>query len=505
MSIVERTDLPPISGDALWLMAEAFRNEWSDGVELERAFKTNIEFGITAAEQRYGILREPTISMVADLLIGGVHGGPNPEIDVRMERAIASVQKASLRSTMARSLWPLFPDETILTEDWDIGSAGGIDVGNVPNPLTLNHDVSQHRFKVGSFALVIPRKPGEFEDGPFYPSNIDFSILTVTNITGNQISFTSETDFGNDLPAIVLEGSRIYPLIESTISLGTDAELLTDSLTRVSLEVDEYVGNRRTRALAQGNTIPSGFNSHEGLPIFSPRYDPRNLASWGYSRRGTINAAGIGSAVTLYGSRGLYQINLPVITLDREEAFKLISLFDSRMGRLYPLWLAPPETTIFDFTDMDEVPPFNTLDIRTGGLQIDVKQQTHVYVRKNDGTEYIREIDSVGFVNNDEFDQFGLVMANPFPERLLAAEIEKISFAYLVRFDEDTLQERWTTTEQAEFELAFTEVENEGVISLDNIDRPETTDLVNAFITGNAGVGDLQGGFVWDAQIEATP
>ena len=434
-----------------------FRPDWTPGIAVENSYVTNIDFALTAAEQRYGLASRPIKSMSVTFQAGGrTNDGPLQTGQHSPEQEVGALRNMAQRYSMAKSLWPLFSDVTFTTGEWAVAT----DIIPV--------DTTNKRFSVGDRVVFVPAASTSFGDGPFYPKMKNVVIATVLAVNANDIQV--DTVSGLSWPA----GARVYPLFEAQLKFSLQGNVITDSFVTLSIEAVEEPGQNQLPGLETVGNNPSGFDVHDGLPVLDPSYDFGGNIRWGFERRGQRSSAGISGKAVAYGSRGMYVSKFPVKFSDRSSAFDMIRFFDSRGGKLHPFWFVPPTTDYYDFGGSFSG---NTQIIfRTMfSSDLDFDFNPYVFIKKHDGTLYIREI-TTGFFAGEDLALATLDTA--LPETLAPGDVERVGIAYKARFDSDAMTERWVTDEIMETQFSVRELEEEKSITIADISEIVTSDLL---------------------------
>lgn len=452
--------------DQLWMFEEIFRNEWTTGVTVSSEYKTDVQSALTQAEQRYGLMDRPIRSMAVRFMAGGrdLRGGIQSARHSAVREASA-LRAIAQRYSVAKSLWPLFSDESFLTS-----AVSSTD-------LTVPCDTENIRFTAGFRALIVSGPTSERADGPYYDKGHTVEIVEIASVGSGQLLLSS--GLSNDYPA----GSRIFPLFEARLIFSLQGNVITDSMVDLTITAIEEVGSTQlpgTKSI--GNAI--GFDTYQGLPIFDPDIDYAEDPTWGFVRRGQRSDAGLSGYPVAYGSRGLAVFGFYMNHLSREDAFETIRFFDSRGGRQHPFWLLSPLEDYYDFSGTLTIPGqgVKSAVLRAPGSSIDWTMRPYIFFKKPDGTVYIREIDSV-LTGADDI--FTITMVDALPESLEPNEVSRVGIAYMARFDQDAIEEAWSTSETMGCPLSIIELEQEKTITIADISEIVTTDLLISAVQGD--------------------
>jgi len=135
-------------------------------------------------------------------------------------------------------------------------------------------------------------------------------------------------------------GSKIVPLMEAEINLNQTINVVNAGVYTAKISADEIVGRSSLLASQAANTTyQSDWKVHEGLPIFHAvsNVDSNTEAIVRPGQEATI---GLGRQVNFNSPAPLRSTKFGV-TVEREDAFKYLRFYDSRMGRLHPFWFVP--------------------------------------------------------------------------------------------------------------------------------------------------------------------
>lgn len=446
--------------DQLWLFAELFRCEWGGGVEIQNEYRTNVSYSLSKSEQRYSLNSRPLKSQSITLQAGGRDYSSLQTAKRAPGREVSAMLSFAQRLSMAKSLWPLFSDESRTTAT--LSAAG----------TTVMCSTTNIRFFSGTRVVIVPTSDNHV-DGPYYDDAYPLHIAEIVTVGSGQI--TIDAGPAADIPA----GARVYPLFEAQINLAVSGSVLTDTLIEIQVSAIEEEGDTQFPGTVAVGTNPSGFQTHDGLPILDPSYNFNEEIAWGFVREGQRVSEGVGGVYEVYGSRSLYRVEAPLLALTRAEAFDLIRFFDSRGGRSEAFWLIPPTTDYYNFigTAMAQT----QLLLSCGGVELDWNFRPYVYLKKRDGTIYIREISSVARGSDDTY---VVTLDTALPEALGPSNVEKVGVARKARFFDDVLVESWNTDGVMSTSLAITELEEEKEITIEDLTEIETSDLIAEAIKG---------------------
>jgi len=451
------------TADQLWLFAELFRHEWSSGAQLSREYRTNVEFALSAAEQRYGLLSRPVHGQKVRFQAGGTRMGGVVEDD-SPAREVSALRSIAQRYSIAKSLWPLFSDYVSTLVSFPMGT----------DAFPHSGENRENRFEVGTRVLIV----NNAQSGPYYNKDRNLHVSEVVSVVfgfGKWIIIIADP-----LPVDFASGSRIYPLMEARLIFKVDGSVSTDRFIALDVTVDEEEGPTQLSGSTPVGDSPTGYigntptviQEHDGLPIFDPDYDYGENISWGFVRRGQRSSEGISGINTVYGSRGMFTCSFNLRSTTRTQAFEWIRFFDSRGGRLHPFWFISPMTEYYEHSNTAGAN--DQISVRTGGNDLDWDFRPYIYIKETDGTIHIR---GVSIAVQTAEDLYLLTLDSALPGPLAASEIDSVGIAYKARFDSDEMVEQWTTTEVMETSLSIIELENEKTVTIGDITEYATSDL----------------------------
>lgn len=430
--------------DQLWMFSEMFFNDWADNVILEGEYRTNISSSLSQSEHRYGLLSRPvhTLRVTLQASSGSSNG-----------REVSALRNLAQRASAAKSLWPLFSDQTETIQEADSGDT------------VIYCDTNLIRFSEGGRVLIVSPK------SQFVSRDQSVQIAEVSSVASDSITLTA------GISADVAAKSLVIPLFEARLMLSVQGDIITDTAATLSIIAVEEEGPCQIKGLCPVGDTPSGYETHEGLPVFEPSPNFADNISWGVARSGRRTTEGVSGVSVVYGSRGLAQLDLPMTFTSRSEAFDVLRLFDSRGGKLHAFWLLSPVSDYYDFQGTLAIPGqgVTSCRLRTAGETIDWESRPYIYFKKRDGNILIREVQSVAKSSEDIFI---VTFTQPLPDDISSIELTKTGIAYKMRFDQDFLSEEWFTSEAMETSLTVVELEEEKNITIADITEITTTDLL---------------------------
>lgn len=424
----------PSSVNDLWMVAYIFNADWSEGITNRSSYETDIQHARSASEQRFGLRGKPFRSSALKL------------IGTKKSQALA-LRMLAHRAATSRSLFPLVSDLTTLT-------APASEEGT-----TLACDTTYRRIYSGMRIAVFP------DDDALHPSS--FEVAEVTDVADAMITISS--GLARSYPA----GAVVVPLIEARVQLQLQGNIFTDETVELTLEAIESIGSTQIPTTAGFRTIPDGFDDYLGFPIFDIPINYNAPIPWGVSRLGEFSEAGIDSLPDVFGAYGRDTFSLPILCKSRAEAWKVISLFDSRAGRALPFWLLSPVT---EYEVASVLAAGLVVVVKAVGPEQDWTFRPYIGMVLSDGSRVIRKIASVVRNAGQDF----LILDDAVPG-LSANDIVTCTSAHLVRLDSDELEEKWHNTEVMETDLPVISLLEEKELEIANLAAVETSDLQTVF------------------------
>lgn len=432
----------PTSPDAIWALSSLFRTDWAGKVENRSAFETDISGALTSAEQRIGLAGRPVRTTTL-------------EAQAHTPEQVQDLQTLVMRGTVARGLFPLASDLTLLTEP------------AVATDTAIACDTTTRRFFAGHYAVII-RDTTE-------PTTSRLEVVKVTAVASG--SLTIEDPLVNDYAA----GDVVFPLIISQPIPSNSGKLLTDSVMTASIEATEAVGLQLPCIVEIGDT-PPGFSTHDGFPIL-----PADMVEWedgidvGTERDGAFELSGIEQVPGFLGSRGKGTLDLPIRCLDRNTAWDAIGLFESRGGRLLPFWLVSPSTTY----EAEAVVGGGTgISVTAFGEIEDWDMRPYIAIELADGSTVVRGVDGVSRGAGLDTVTFDTAVGS-----LLIGNIVRCTVAFFVKLSSDEMVEKWYTSETMDTTFSVIEVLEEKDITIADLTILDSTDLISPFVPGDCTLG----------------
>ena len=392
-------------------MLSTFRADWSSPVGLSNSWVTEILTVQSNREHRRGNVDRPLRIMRA-----GVKS---------MKGSDAAEQQSEMRAAaMGRT-------EALLYTDFAKLSAGVADSATVLPVYTT----ADRRFAPGVGVAITFPQPGQ-----------NFHRWKVVRATVQSVGPASIT-LTSPVGVPILAGARVYPVMVCDAQLQGAIDVQTSLLTTATLEAREAAGPTAIPALAAAGVNPSDIPVYEGFPVLNIPQNWRDC-SVGVMRPGQMALTGLVNVPVVWGSRALWQQSLAFTLPSRVMAFRMLRLFDSRRGRLYPFWLTSPTE---DFVVTSSAGSVLTISATIPASQ--VLQRTHVALKLVDGTYVYRRVVTAVDLLGGAGTQITCDGAVPPLYNILSGR-----WHYWGRLDSDTLEESWRTDEFMECKLPFTEL-----------------------------------------------
>jgi hypothetical protein len=425
----------PTSPDDVWAPASMFTANWGERVITRSGFETQIDHAESASEQRFGFLGKPFRSVAATL----------QAFSAEQSRDLMTVM---MRGSVCGSIVPLWSDKTQLT-----AAAAATDT-------VISCDTTYRRIFATYRVAIIARNK--------QPQAATFEIATVASVTSTTISLADPLTNSYPLGAIVV------PLIEARIVLENKGSVKTDKTMSVPLQAIEVAGDTQLPLINAIGSTPSGMSTYLSYPVFVADTNYDGSVDVGVRRYGSLNPSGITALPTVQGDRASWTFGIPLLCLDRASAWKVISLFESRAGRLHPFWLPSPVTeyTVISIAG-------TAVQVTATGSVYDWTFRPYFFVLYSDGTFQCRAVSSVS--RSSGVDTLTLDGTLTIPT---GKSVVRATQLVLVRSDSDELEESWNTNRCMACNLDLVEVLKEKSVTIANLDVLTSSDLAQAFELG---------------------
>ena len=408
-----------ITPEAVPAELELFFNNWVQRVEISTSWSTEIKSSqAEVAEDRRGFLERPQRTLTfqwagldkegTDRLIPAVKRLANEEIQV-----------------------PLYSGETALTAS----------ISGSPS-TTLFCNTVDRRFYAGG-RIAIAELTGNRFTG-------DYTTRVIVETLNDRIivdSGVSNVNAGR---------TSIFPLLSVRILLEPSIDFLSNHVVRANLTVDEVFGPNTLGPFESG--LPGGFQVFQGAPIFNFEPDWSSEVPVTLRREGAIVQSGHSSITETRGARQRYVLGYNLL-FQRPEAIKFMRFFDTRMGALLAFWQVDQEDlwTVDSQSNGDLEVNIEAL----GNFNRFVEELDFLGIVMLDGTVHLEAVANI----DDEGATWEVTLASAFPSINLG-QIRRVARARLVRFEKDSITERWETLNVCTMETSTVELIDEIEVTL---------------------------------------
>ena len=424
IEVLARRAVPPITPLSFPTGLDFFLHNWVEGVAMETRYMTDITRSpTTLAEERRGLLERPQRQLKVEFLHGTV---------AEVDRLLVNLR----RLTDENLVVPLFQDTVIVT---DSGTGQDNIFGNF----------RYRRFFDGGRVAVFTQNPTS--ESLKLSADVDIYQIEAVYVDRLQVDRNLDQAYADNTWFVV-------PLMDLEIVLQPEVKHHTTTTVEVSLTLNEVVGKNALPPSFTGG-VPDGWHQQLGLPVFEFDLDWDGGITTTYKRYGQRRTEGRKPVVVPDGPRYV-QVQDFKLKLDRPDFWRVLNLFDSRRGRLDLFWEIDQENM---WTVLDTDPQF--IDVQSFGIFADFAADftDHAGIVMNDGTVYIREINTIQDVGPW---RISLVGGNDLPDPIDVSEIKRFSRARMKRFDSDSLPEKWHNTEAVDTSFSTIEVLAEGEIDI---------------------------------------
>lgn len=391
-----------------------FLHNWIQQFLIRTAFLTDVFQATTLAEERKSLLDRPDRDVTINLT--GLK-----QIEV------LQIEMALNHAAIEDTLWPLYPDFTELTTE----------ATSSQNDLVC--DVTFRRFFPGAKVLLV-----QFESTGREVLQTEFGVID--KVKSDRITLV------DSLTNTFALNSRVYPLFVARVQLDTFMQFPSDSTIDLQFTLSEVSGPSALARLTVDQ--PSSFTTRDldGVPIFDLQRNWSQSITKRLRRTGTSTPTGRSVLTSVLGDRALSIYDLEYLKLNRADSWELLKFFDWARGRFRAFWFVSPET-VFNFNAISQTSVSVVEDVPKEDLRAFME---HVAIVMKDGTIYIREVATVITVAGNNI----ILWSDVIPVVLLA-DIDRVTFGNLVRFDQDAIEELWMANESIMTSLSLAELTNE--------------------------------------------
>lgn len=388
---------PPASS----VLPTLFLADWSKGLQVGTEWATDIQQAQGGAEVRRGLVSKPYRNFTVRFL--AVEGG-----------GLRALQEVAIEASQAELVVPAWTDSSTLQSQALAGAT------------TLSCDTTLRRFTAGSLVIVAYKASSR-------NTVWSYEIKTIQAVSASSITLTSP--LSSSWPT----GSRVYPAFVSEVEPNPSYNFWTSETGEAEFKLREKFTETGLGARVTPGSLPAGFQSFSGLPIFD--FNPFNESSLEVKQTTASTVVGLSSVHELYGAPSFSQ-NLTITSTDRASAFRLIDFFDSRGGRLYPFW-APEPVRAATITSV------SSGSFTFTGDQIDYSSwvDKHVAFVLKDGTISCHRVISASA---------GTASVSPsIPASVTLENLKRFCRLRLCRFESDALTEEWATSQNMKAKVSL--------------------------------------------------
>lgn len=416
-----------VPGDDPDTTTKLFLHNWRDPIRVETAWLTDITKALTGAEERRSIRDRPTRSMA--VLFHGL-----------TQEEATGLWMNLLTFAKARLLMPLYTDYAKLT-----GPSSG---------STLPCDPTLRRFFPGCRVVI------HYWERRRFPTMVEYGRIESVGPDG----IVLKDALAGSFPA----NARVYPVIECEANVDQIASAIADERSEMRLQFHEVTGQ---------NTLPSSVppmsdlgdvESFRGHPILPLRHawqaDPEMMVR----QEGDRYASGRGFVTDLRGDPKVGWV-LFFRGRDRKSSWDILTFFESRMGRTRPFWAVAP-------IDLFSPVGLTTTEIHVrqfGELEQLEEFVKYIAIVGRDGSVGLRGVDSIVSGTHAGEDVWTITFDEAFTQVVSNLDkLARVTFAHLLRADQDYVTEEWTSTEMCSIFVPVIEVPEEKEVELVNLTLP---------------------------------
>lgn len=435
----------PTDESKVWLNPYFFLHNWSSNFLVKSRWFTDISTNRNAGEIRVGLVNRPYRTLSAHY--------------TNMSKSQAlNYQMMLAKMGKSRFWFPLYSDVSLLTS----AVTSNAITTTTSQPITIYCDTSDRRFYVGKYIAI-----AKVEDSvaPYV------DILEILSVSSTYIIASGSIE--NDYPA----GSKVLPLIIGKVITTENHESITDTAMDGNISVEEVIGKTSLPASSTDNSITTDYSetvspTGSEYPILDMRPDWRDTTV-GHSRISQVSSSGRGEFLQTYGERPLIQKSMSLSFVTRASAFEFLKLFDSRKGRLNPLYI------FSDINEYSEIYDISSdrkqIAIEYTGPKVNWTFRPYIGIRLKDGTHIVRKVSDVLATITTTFEPLTttadpgatleyLTFETPLPAFSLS-NVLRLHVAYLARFDIDELEENWITDTVMQCSVSFVELDEKDIES----------------------------------------
>lgn len=379
-----------------------YEPDWTNRIEFTTSWQTAIsQSPLTGTEERHSLKTRPTreISFSTSSM---------------SQAGSMQLQMSTFQLMNARTPMPIYCDLTTLVR------AVGTSATEI-ECYTLHK-----RFFSGQRALVVKRDFSRFDISGVnsYGFYIDIKEVALDRLIVEQGAVLVPLD-GTEL---------LFPCMDVHPLLKQDGTLYSDFYTSARVTALEIDGNSTLPPSWQGE-IGAYHDYYEGYPIFKIEPNYATSVKQSYFRPGKEFRSGRSTQVASYSDLPSIALEYSEFNTSRREAWDLLRFFDSRRGAAEAFWAIQPLTSWKYITTTDTSVQAEGFDY----LDVTKKYIKHIGIETTEGDLYVKAIDDITeassrFTIDFSSDRFTVV-----------PNIRRVSPAWLCRFDDDSLTQKWDT------------------------------------------------------------
>jgi len=437
----------PSDENKIWLNPYMFLHNWSTSIEVRSRWLTDVSANRNSGEVRVGLVDRPFRVLTAR------YTGMTKEQVLGHQMMLGRMGKA-------RFWFPLYSDVTYLTSNVSQPSQT---TTTTLEPFVLPCDTTNRRFYSSKYVAIVTVDTESKSKTPYV------DIVRIVSVNDDYLSVSGTLSRNYNL------GSKVFPITVCKILAQESKDSITDRVSDGNITVNEIIGKYSLPASAINKEITTDYSEAvapigEEYPILSIRPDWRE-GSIGWERDLQINSSGRGEIIETYGNRPLVNKSTSFTFLNRSSAFNFLKLFDSRRGRLHPLFV------ISDFNEYSEIYDISSdrkqISIEYTGPKINWAFRPYLAIRLKDGTHIIRKVCDVLSTSTTTYEPLtttadpGATLESVCLETALPAfslsNVHRLHTGYLVRFNKDELVESWITDSIMQCSIDFKELDEKDI------------------------------------------
>lgn len=391
------------------MAVDFFLHNWAAPVQMVTTWTTQVdESKDRLAETRRSLVDRPT------RVITVRWSGLTQELSTRLRFELMRIGNESRRI-------PIYQDVSVTT-----GSSTG---------TTINVPTTDKRFAAGQVVLIATADASTWE------------LATISSLTASALTVGT---LGTTYPT----GSYVFPTILAKILTDAQLRVLTDQVAELELDfIEEY-----PQVPASGTYANLGSYGYTQIEFFAYLLEAplnwRDGVTYRMLRSHQSQTYARTQTTVVRGPRPVIALDLVYLFSTRAEFFAFLQFFDAHRGRGAPFWVESPmslftagavSTTYIDLNKFGFAADYsNFIQSASGG-------SPRLLIVKSDGTKILAQVTAV----TDTGSYYRLACTLP---SMTLGDIARISLAYFVRFETDSLTERWQATAGVEVTVSVVEL-----------------------------------------------